>query len=489
MGISQLAPDGRYITVNPAYARMFGYDFPEDMIRNTRDIASQTYVNHEKWVEYLKRLREEGYVNNYEMERLGKDGKQVWISVTSRAIKDTAGNILFIESFAKDITEQKILEREFFESQKMEAIGTLAGGIAHDFNNILGAVYGYCDMALIEEDRDQRTYQIQQVLVAADRAKNMVKQILAFSRHQTQEKRPVDLRIVVKEALALIRAMIPTTIEIKQNIANLPCTINADQTQIHQVLMNLCTNALHAMGEKGGILDVRLLRVEIGDDQLTNLRELKPGPYSKLEISDTGCGMESEILERIFHPFFTTKQIGEGTGLGLSVVYGIVTNHDGAVRVASKPAEGSVFTIYLPHIMEHRTAKRADVSESVPDGRGRILFVDDEKALVGLAERMLRSLGYEVTAVASSPEAWQIFLSDPERFDLVITDMTMPHMTGVDLIKKILEVRPQMPVVLCTGFSEYIDEAKADQLGIKALIMKPFSRKGLAKIIREAMGS
>ncbi len=489
MGISQSTPNGGYITVNSSFARMFGYDSPDDMIQSIKNIASETFVHPEQRLQYLGRLREKGFVDNYEMERLRKDGSRIWVSMTSHAVKDDQGNILYIESFAKDITGLKDLEDQLFEAQKMEAIGTLAGGIAHDFNNILGSIYGYSDMALIEEDAGQRSHHINQVLIAADRAKNLVKQILAFSRRQDQEKKPVDLRIIIKEALELIRSTIPATIQTRQNITNEASVVHADLTQIHQVIMNLCTNAVHAMGEKGGVLEVSLSQIEISNSALINLPELKPGSYANLTISDTGCGIAPDIIERIFDPFFTTKKVGEGTGLGLSVVYGIVRNHDGAIRVTSEPRQGSTFNIYLPCLKERTTEDIVQANEPAPTGHERILFVDDEKPLVDLAERMLFSCGYDVTALTSSEEAFKTFLSVPDRFDLVITDMSMPEMTGVDLVKKIHEIRPQMPVILCTGFSEYIDEARAGQLGISAFVMKPFTRKELAKTIREALES
>jgi CheY-like chemotaxis protein len=342
-------------------------------------------------------------------------------------------------------------------------------------------------MALIEKDGVRRSHDIQQVLLAADRARNLVQQILAFSRHEEQEKKPVDLRIVMKEAMKLIKSTIPSSIRTRQKITSKASVINADATQIHQVFMNLCTNAVHAMGERGGMLEVSLSPVEVGNDASISLPELKPGSYINLTISDTGAGIEPDIIGRIFDPFFTTKKIGEGTGLGLSVVYGIIRNHGGAIKVASAPGQGATFNIYLPLLEEIEPKDMAQVFEPVPTGHERILFVDDEKPLVDLAERMIFSLGYQVTSTTSSEEALRIFLSGPEQFDLVITDMTMPRMTGVELIKKILGVKPLIPVILCTGFSDYVNETKADQLGISAFMMKPFSRNNLAKIIRQVL--
>ena len=489
-GISLSTLDGRYISVNPAFSEIFGYDSPEDLISSVRDLTQDTFVQAGQRAEYLQALQGKGFIKNYEMERFRKDGSRIWISTTSRAVKDKQGNIVHIESFTKDITELKALEKQLFEAQKMEAMGTLAGGIAHDFNNILGSIIGFTELAAEQPDESARRHCIEQVLKACDRAKNLVRQILAFSRRTENEKQPIDLRLIGKEVLKLLSSAVPTTIEIRPNITSQICTINADPTQMHQILMNLCTNAVQAMGEQGGVLEVSLSRQIIEEGMAINLPDLKPGPYIRLTVADTGNGIDPTIMDRIFDPFFTTKKIGEGTGLGLAVVYGIVKSHDGAIAVTSEPDHGTTFVIYIPAVEEAPVRQGTETSdEPVPRGRGRerILFVDDEKALTELGKRMLSSLGYDVTIYTDSREALNILQQDAGSFDLVITDMTMPHMTGKELARGILELRPDMPIIICTGHSEYIDVNKALELGIKALIMKPISRKELARAVREVL--
>ncbi len=486
-GISQATIDGRYIDVNPAFARMFGYDTPAEMITSIKDIARQTYVRPERRLEYLQCLQENGYINNFEVERYRKDGSRIWVSYTSRAVKDAKGNILYLEGISKDITAMKLLEKQLFEAQKMEALGTLAGGIAHDFNNILGAIIGYAELAAEEGEEEPRKAMIDEVLNASDRARNLIRQILAFSRHSESEKKPLDLKIITREVLKLLGSTIPATIEIRKHITTKICPVYADPTQMHQVLLNLCTNGMQAMGEKGGILDVSLSQMEITSGDAYEMPDLRPGPYIKLMVSDTGHGIDPDIIKRIFDPFFTTKRVGEGTGLGLSVVYGIIKNHAGTVTVASRPGEGSTFNIYLPSAENTEPVVRVQSAESIQKGHERILFVDDEKTLVDLGDRILTPLGYQVTPMTNSVEALALFLTAPENFDLIITDMTMPHITGSDLAREALAARPDMPVILCTGFNEYMTEEKAEQFGIKALVLKPLSRQELTKVIRTVL--
>jgi len=365
----------------------------------------------------------------------------------------------------------------------MESIGTLAGGIAHDFNNILAAVIGYTEIAL-EDVKEDKTLSknLQQVLKAGKRARDLVKQILTFSRQADQELKPVQVQTVAREALKLLRASLPTTIEIKHDIQN-KSTVLADPTQIHQVLMNICANAGHAMQEKGGVLEIILENVELDSDFTAKHPDIKSGTYLKLIISDTGHGISPTVLEWIFDPFFTTKDKGEGTGMGLAVVHGIVKSHGGTIIVYSEPEKGSAFNVYLPVIgrdlpTEIRTEKL------LPTGTERILFVDDEQTIVNAGKRILESLGYEVVAMTSSIKALKLFKAQADGFDLVITDMTMPQMTGDNLAKELMGIRPDIPVILCTGFSAKIDKTKAMSLGIRAFVSKPILKRELAEVVR-----
>jgi len=391
-------------------------------------------------------------------------------------------------TWRKQAEEERMkLEKQLFEAQKMEAVGTLAGGIAHDFNNILAAIMGYAELVLETKAENLRTRNIQRLLMAAGRAKDLINQILAFSRHTDHDQKPLDLRIIIKEEIKLLRATMPANIEIRQNIPGAPFTVLADVTQMHQVIMNLCTNAAYAMGQKGGVLEIGLTRENIVEDSPEDLLHLNPGAYIRLSISDTGPGIPPDIVDRIFEPFFTTKKIGEGTGLGLSVVYGIIKHHHGGIRVCSRFQQGAVFHIYLPCIEE--AAEKGDVSDKdlIPHGRERILFVDDEKDLTDLARAILTRLGYRVTTCEDSRQALDLFKTDPDGFDLIITDMTMPHMSGSDLAQEVIRLRPQQSIILCTGYSSYIDAEKASQIGIKTFLSKPITKRDLAIAVRKTL--
>ncbi|MEI7638607.1 MAG: PAS domain S-box protein, partial [Syntrophus sp. (in: bacteria)] len=382
--------------------------------------------------------------------------------------------------------ERHSMEKQLFQAQKMEAIGTLAGGIAHDFNNILGAIIGYTELAVDEDRQDRRIHDLQEVLKGAERAGNLVKQILSFSRQDNQEKKPLDIKILLKEAIKFLRASIPSTIEIHQHITADTCNILADPTQIYQVVMNLVTNAAYAMKKTGGVLKIELSVITLAAGEIVHHPDLRPGPYVKLSVGDTGYGIDQAHINRIFDPFFTTKDKGEGTGLGLSVVYGIVKSHDGVVNVYSEPGKGATFNVYLPGIA-HSGVMSGDMVKPLVGGTERILFVDDEHALVNMGRQMLSSLGYDVTGVTSSTEALVLLRSEPARFDLVITDMTMPKMTGIDLSREIMKIRPDIPIILCSGLSEPDTEDQAKLLGIRAYCLKPLTKRHLSRAIRESL--
>jgi signal transduction histidine kinase len=385
-----------------------------------------------------------------------------------------------------EISARERLETQLVQAQKMEAVGTLAGGIAHDFNNILMAIIGFTEMALSGAEKGTTLHEdLTEVLVAGNRAKDLVGQILTFSRQSDQDRKAIQVKPIVHEALKLLRASLPATIEIAPNLES-NAVVKGDPIQIQQALMNLCTNAGYAMRETGGRLEVELKEVTLDSAQAAGFPEITPGQYLKLTVSDTGPGMSPEILERIFEPFFTTKSKEEGTGLGLSVVHGIVKGHQGAVRVSSKPGEGAVFTIYLP-VFEESPEQEICGEGDIPIGTEHVLFVDDEKSIIRMAEKQIQSLGYEVTTSNSSIEALELFRKRSGEFDLVITDMTMPHMNGDELAGRLLSIRPDIPVILCTGFNPNIQYDKAKKICIRAVLHKPILRRDLAVKIREVL--
>jgi len=384
-----------------------------------------------------------------------------------------------------DITHEKTMEAQLHQSQKMEAIGTLAGGIAHDFNNILGGIIGYAGLSHLKTSDTRIKPYLEQILRACDRAKDLVNQILTFSRQKDHEKKPLSVTAVVKEALKLIRSSLPATVEIRLHHENFSDTVLANATQIHQVLINLCTNAAHAMRERGGFLDVQLSRLDIAAE---TSRECLPskGSYLKLVVRDTGHGIDPAVMDKIFDPFYTTKEPGEGTGLGLSTVYGIVKNHDGTISVSSKPGEGTAFTICLPLIDIDGKPQERD-TEEIPLGHGHVLFVDDEELLASIGKEMLSFLGYNVSVRFSSLDALEAFRANPDRFDLVITDTTMPNMTGSILASEILKVRPGIPIIMTSGFSEKMNAEEARKIGVSEFIMKPISLGNLARTVRRVL--
>jgi len=416
-----------------------------------------------------------------------------WYECRDQAIEWTDGRYVRME-IATNITPRKRAEQEKAEletqirtTQKMEAIGTLAGGIAHDFNNILVPIIAYTDIVMATEAPDSATWQnLNEVYKAANRAKELVKQILTFSREREHETCPVQLVPVIKESLKLLKASLPSTIEVSQRLEAEGVTILADPTQIHQIVMNLCTNAYHAMREQGGLMEVTLSEVEIGLDDSQD-HNLPPGPYLVLTVSDTGPGMDQATMERIFDPYFTTRRHGEGTGLGLAVVLGIVKKYGGDIRVYSEPGQGASFQVYFPVLGKAEAGLGAILSAPLVTGDERILLVDDELQIVESLQRMLEFHGYQITAKTSSKEALEAFRLAPHDFDLVITDQTMPYLTGDQLVLGMKKIRPNTPIILCTGFSNTLDEIKAKALGIDAFLMKPVLRKELVETIRTVL--
>ena len=435
--------------------------------------------------EYLSQIQEMGnlYVNKLKAKNL--PAGEAHLLITASALRNVRQEVIGAIQCIQDITEKKLLESQLRQAQKMEAIGALVGGIAHDFNNILSALIGYTELAIMSKEKaDLVDNYLAQVLKACDRAKGLVSQILVFSRQKEHEKVMVDIRAVVKEVLKLLSASLPSTIEIRQHISPEPLTIMADPTQIHQIIMNLCTNAAQAMAKRGGTLTIHLSKTTFGGEDET---EQRSGTYAHLAVSDTGYGIDQDIIDKIFDPFFTTKRRGKGTGLGLWVVHGIVQRYNGFIQVKSELGQGTTFYIDLPFVAERRIAGDRKEEEVLLGGKESILLVDDEKNLLKVMEDFLKSLGYRVAPQADSRKALEMFTASPGRFDMVIADMTMPNLTGLDLSRSILAINPDIPIILCTGFSEAVTESSAKKIGIKEFIFKPIPLRQLARSVRRVL--
>ncbi len=384
--------------------------------------------------------------------------------------------------------EKKNLENQLRQSHKMEAIGTLAGGIAHDFNNMLGIIIGNAELALeaVPEGDHARQYLLK-ILTASTRAEEMINRLLSFSRMTDAERRPVKLNEVLGETLKLLRSSLPANIEIRERIPPTSFTVHSDPTQINQIMLNLCTNAAHAMRQSGGILEVRVGEEILDEGSIAEYSDLIPGHYCKLIVSDTGDGIERDIIPRIFEPYFTTKEPGKGTGMGLAVVHGIVKNHKGDIKVFSEPGRGTEFHIRLPLADVPARDRVIGFPATLKRGEEHILLVDDEDMIVDIMKEMLEQLGYHVTPFNRSMNALEGFRLEPEKYDLVITDMTMPNMTGDRLAKEMKKIKPDIPIVLCSGFNEAINKAKCEMEGIQDYLMKPVNMNRLSTTIRKVL--
>jgi len=485
LGVTLIDLDHNIIMTNAAQGRMFEKS-PSDFVGKK---CFREFEKRERMCSHCPGVRAmgTGHPEEVEAEGVRDDGSRFNGRIQAFPISGKDGRATGFIEVVEDITDKKKLEAQLQQAHKMEAIGTLAGGIAHDFNNVLGIILGNAELAM-DEVPEWYTAQenLKEVRKACLRAKDMVKQILAFSRQTELERKPVKLSPIIKESVKLLRSSLPTTIDIRQHISAESDTVSADATQISQVLINFCTNAAHAMAEEGGLLEIGLEDLELDEDAVRQYDDLKPGNYVRLTVSDTGHGIEPEIMDRIFDPYFTTREVDQGTGMGLAVVHGIVKNHGGVIMVDSEPGKGATFRILLPAV-ESGVIPEAEAPEAVPGGSERILFVDDEQPLVNLAKKMLERLGYAVVTRMSSLEALEAFRAQPDKFDLVITDMTMPHMTGDKLAKEVIRIRPDIPIILCTGHSDRIDELRAKAMGIRAFVMKPFLKRDIATTVREVL--
>ncbi|MBF0550371.1 MAG: response regulator [Deltaproteobacteria bacterium] len=480
--------DGVVQYVNSAFTRITGY--AHDEVVGQESAILKKAMDHDGSYEIIKSNLAGGETWWGRFMDQKKDNTSCEVEMTVSPVKDPSNVITNLVAVMRDVTHETTLEKQLWQAQKMEPIATLAGGIAHDFNNILTAILGYLQMAMDEVPRGSSLESdLKVVLQSSYRARDLVNQILVFSRRSEQHNLPMKVSPVIKEALKLLRSTLPTTIEIRRNISIASSDkIMGDPSRIYQVLMNLCTNAGHAMQEKGGILEVSLKDADLNaDGDGSKYPELNPGPYLELTVRDTGCGINPEIISRIFDPFFTSKKQGEGTGLGLAVVYGIVKDLKGEIAVESRLGQGTTFRILLPRLDDNEPVWDPIDDDSLPRGNERILIVDDEVILVAMGRRMLEALGYTVVARTSSIEACEAFRAQPDKFDLVISDQTMPYMTGAELARELLQIRPDIPIILCTGHSEALTHQKAKSIGVRELVMKPIIRHEFTRTIRRVL--
>lgn len=471
---------------NRAAENIFGYTCEEALGHHAADLVVPEAAREQVDRIWGDLVANKGGIRSTN-QNFTKDGRELTCDWYNTTLVDSEGNVLGVASLVQDISEAKRLEEQLRQAQKMEAIGTLAGGIAHDFNNLLGVILGYADMAKDDiPEHSPAKNEIEEVLKAGNRAKDLVKQILSFSRKETQTRVPIEIHLIVKEALKFLRASIPTTIGIKEDI-RIDCGyILADATQIHQVIINICTNAAQSMEESGGVLDVTLSCQELSESDLGNNPGVSPGFYTVLSIKDSGPGIDPAIIDRIFDPYFTTKDVGKGSGMGLSMVIGIVKSHDGMITVDSTPREGATFKVFFPTIEDEATEQEG-ISSAVPVGEEHILIVDDEASIANLTKKRVEKLGYQATAYTSSAETLEHFRLNPDVYDLVISDYTMPEMTGEQLAKELLCIRPNIPIIICTGYSAKMDAEKANSIGISAFILKPVDSQELARTLRQVL--
>ena len=474
---------GNLIFFNKSLTQLLGYSEEELMGLNYKKITAKE--DFEKLFGVFNEVYKTGRISQLvHCAFITKDHARKNVGILSSLMKHKNGEPIGFQGLARDVTKQMLMESRLQHTQKMEAIGNLAGGVAHDFNNILGGIIGYTQLIKKHSSRESKIYPyVEQILKASERATGLVRQILLFSRKTETRKIPTDMGLIAKEVIELLRASIPSTIEIRHHFKEDLNPISADQTQIHQVFMNLCSNAAYAMKAGGGCLEITLDSVTVTMEGENGLEDLSKGEYIRLSVSDTGHGMNKETLKKIFDPYFTTKEIGEGSGLGLATVHGIVKDHGGIIRVESEEGVGTVFHLYFPTIRQAVEENKKAVE--IAKGNETILFVDDEAYLADVGKEMLEDYGYQVESMTSSISAWEAFVQSPDRFDLVITDYTMPGMTGALLAGKIREIRPEVPIIMCTGIS--LDPGITKDLRLGKILMKPLDMDHLLHIVRNIL--
>ncbi len=481
--------NGRILEANETYLKMSGYSEQELLTMSLTDLEAKE--SREETAARIRKIVTDGEAR-FESKHHRKDGSQFDVEIRVQYSPTNDGSLV---AFIRDITERKSAEgerkniqKQLQQAQRLEAIGTLAGGIAHDFNNLLGVMIGFTDMVLDDVPQGSRIRKdLEKVLQAGYRGKDLVGQVLAFSRQSKEECISLQLRAIIKEVLKMLRASLPSTIQIKQKLDARCGLVEADPSHMHQILMNLCTNAYHAMEENGGVLTIEFrpaLNLPINIHRHVKAEGKK---YVELIIRDTGHGIPADIIDLIFDPFFTTKPKGKGTGMGLSIAYGIVQKYEGTIKVESVLGSGTAFHVFLPE--SGQQVLDSPVSQKYPSvGKEHILFIDDEQLLVEMGQTMLERLGYKVTAVTDSRKALDLFSESPDDFDLVITDQTMPEITGLELAKAMLRIRETLPIILCTGYSSHVNEEVAQRHGVRSFLFKPLIKGKLAQLLREILG-
>ena len=475
------------------FFKLLGFENLSETLTHEAFLAFMHKEDRHRVSDYMQQSVADHEPMDIEFRLIHKDGTIIQVHGIADNFYDDQDRPLMTKGTFQDISDRKEaedafqnMEKRLNQAQKMESIGTLAGGIAHDFNNILSSIIGFTELSMEEAEKNSFIEDnLQEVYAAGKRAKDLVSQIMTFARQSDDELRPVQVCLIAKEVAKFIRSSIPATIEIHQNIES-ESFIMGNSTQVHQILMNLCTNAAHAMDAGGGFLGITLKDIVIDSDNDLKIIDLTPGTYIKLTVSDTGAGIPHEIIDKIFEPYFTTKGLGEGTGMGLAMVHSIVENYGGRITVDSTPGQGALFAIYLP-VIKKCNVHQAYESEYLSTGTEHILFVDDEPPIAKMGSQILERLGYQVTVRTSSIEALELFHAKPDDFDLVISDVTMPNMTGDKLAVELMKIRPDIPVILCTGYSKKISDESVAHIGIKAFAHKPMVRSELAKTVRNVL--
>ncbi len=473
------------IYINPAFERSSGYRCEELKGQKLRTLRSDQH--DEGFYHTTKKILDRGQVWMGVIINKGKNGTIFEIEGTISPIRNASGAINHFVAVGRNMSRFRRLEKELQQAQKLDALGTLAGGIAHDFNNVLSAIMGFIEIESLDAGEGSQTHhRMERALSACCRARDLIKQILAFSRQSDLQRRPIEMGPIIEDAIKMLRATLPTTIDIRFTPKAGQSIILGDSTQIHQIIVNLCTNSAHAMRDTGGFLEIVMDNVEIDAIEAAEHLDMQPGTYVRLVVGDTGHGMDQKTLERIFEPFFSTKGPGEGAGIGLAVVHGIVKSHGGRITAYSEPGKGSTFEVFFPR-METAVTPEEKPKAGLPTGTERILLVDDEEMLVAVITDMLKMLGYEVASANRSLDALQLFQSQCDRFHLVITDFTMPEMTGMELAAELLRIRGDIPIILSTGFTSSEIREKAMTMGIREVMMKPFILQELAETVRSIL--
>lgn len=477
--------EGVILYVNAAFEATTGYTVTEALGQTPHLLKSDRHEPEffrKLWQTIAQGNKWEGRITNCK-----KDGSLFDEEVVIYPIRDDHDKVANYVAISRDITQEMAIEKQLRQTQKMNAIGELAGGVSHDFNNILTAILGYVALCMNQVDEESKTYgYLKEIIKAGDRATKLVRQILTFSRQEEQDFHAVELQSVIEDSLNMVKTTIKSRIAIKTEMAE-PCgPVFGDTTQIQQILINLCTNAVHALGDGEGVLKVALKQVELlGRKDGERVVDLDPGVYARLTVSDTGCGMPPEVMERIFEPYYTTKKKGEGTGFGLSIVHGIVRKHRGHIAVESAIGEGTIFTLYLPLFLGTPEEKQKAIDGSIPEGFGRILFVDDDAAVLAMGAEILKSFGYTVTTATNGKRALNIFEQNPGGFDALVSDYSMPVMNGHELIAKCLRLRPDLPSILCSGYMEKVAGESLQNLGHTAFMPKPIDWRELSRTLQQ----